>query len=72
MDLLLEVLPVEDVGHPGERIGSVEDNGGELPRPGEGIDEEDVEGKGDGAVVHAVGVFQINSAVFDVVAGVEK
>lgn len=72
MDLLLEVLPVEHVGHPGEAAREVEEDLGELPGPAEGIDEEDVECEGDEGVVHNVGVLEVNSAVLDVVAGVKE
>ena len=72
VDLLLEVLPVEHVGHPGEAAREVEEDLGELPGPAEGIDEEDVECEGDEGVVHNVGVLEVNSAVLDVVAGVKE
>ena len=72
VDLLLEVLPVEDVGEPGEGITHIEDDGGQLPGPAEGVNEEDVVGEGDEGVVHAVWVLQVNRAVLDVIAGVQE
>ena len=42
VDLLLEVLPVEDVREPKEGVAQIEDHGGHLPRPGKRVDEEDV------------------------------
>ena len=43
-----------------------------MPAPAEGIDEENVVGEGNHGVVHDVGVFQVDGAVLDVVAGVEE
>jgi len=71
VDLLVEALPVEDVGHPGQTVGHVEEGQGDLPGPEEGVDEEHVPRKGHQTVVHAVGVLEVNDGVLDVVAGEE-
>ena len=72
VDFLVEALPVEDVGHPGERVGQVEEWQRDLPRPEEGVHEEDVPAEGHEAVVHDVGVLEIDGRMLDVVARVEK
>ena len=46
MDFLVEALPVEYVGHPGERVSHVEEGQRHLPSPEEWVDEEDVPGEG--------------------------
>ena len=61
MDFLVEALPVEYVGHPGERVSHVEEGQRHLPSPEEWVDEEDVPGEGHQAVVHDVGVLQVHS-----------
>ena len=60
MDLLVQALPVEDVRHPGQGVRSVEERKGDLPRPEERVDEEDVPGEGHEAIVEAVGVLEVN------------
>lgn len=45
MDLLVKTLPVHNMGHPGETVGCIEEGQGDLPRPEEGVHEEDVPGK---------------------------
>lgn len=72
VDLLLKVLPVENVGHPGESVRSVEEHRSELPRPSEGIDEESVVCQGDESVIHYVRVLQVDCAVLNVVARVDE
>lgn len=68
MDLLLEVLPVEYVWQPAETARKIEDDLGELPRPGEGIDEEDIEGEGDEGIVHHIRILEVNSTILNVIA----
>jgi len=58
---LVQVFPVEHVGHPGETVGSVEDSQRELPRHVEGVHEEQVPREGNGSVVHAVRVLEVDS-----------
>ena len=72
VDLLLQVLPVENVGQPREGIAQVEDHARQLPRPPKGVNEEDVVGKRDEGVIHAIRVLQVHCAVLDVIAGVEE
>ena len=72
VDLPLQVFPVEGVREPGEAVEEVESDGLQLPTPAERIDEEHVPREGNHAVVHAVGVLQVDGAVLDVVAGEEK
>ena len=72
VDFLVEALPVEDVGHPGERVGQVEERQCDLPRPEEGVHEEDVPAEGHEAVVHDVGILEVHRRMLDVVARVEK
>ena len=72
MDFLVQALPVEDVGHPGEGVCCVEERQSDLPRPHEGVHEEDVPGERHQAIVHAVGVLEVDGRVLDVVARVEK
>jgi len=72
VDLSFQVLPVEHVGKPGESVAQIEDHGGDLPGPGEGVHEEKVVGQGDEGVVHHVGVLQVHCAVFYVIARVQK
>ena len=43
-----------------------------MPRPGEGVDEEYVVSQRDEGIVHNIGVFQVDSAVFYVIARVQK
>lgn len=43
-----------------------------MPRHAKGIHEEQVPGKGDGGVVHAVGVLEVDGRVLDVVARIQK
>jgi hypothetical protein len=42
VDFLIEVFPVENMGHPSKGVCTVEEHGEELPRPAEGVDEEQV------------------------------
>lgn len=72
MDLLLEVLPIEDMGEPGEASADIEEDLGQLPGPAEGVDEEDVPGQGDQGVIDHVGVLKVDGRVLDVVAGVDQ
>ena len=57
---------------PGETIEEVEQDGCDLPAPGEGIDKEDVPTEWNEGVVHNVGVLQVDDGVLDVVAGVDQ
>ena len=72
VDLLVEVFPVEDVGEPGEAVRAVEEGKSDVPVPHEGVHKEDVPTEGHEAVVHAVGVLEVDRRVLDVVARVEK
>ena len=42
MDLLIEMLPVHNMGHPCEPVAQIEETESELPRKGEGVDKEHV------------------------------
>ena len=72
VDFLVKALPVEHVGHPGERICHVEEGQSDLPGPEERIDEEDVPGEGHQAVIHDVWVLKIDCRMLDIVARVEE
>ena len=72
VDFLVQVLPVEHVGQPGEAVREVEEAERELPRHAEGVHEEEVPRDGNRAVEQAVGVLEVHSRVLDVVARVEQ
>ena len=60
MDFLVEGLPVENVGHPGKRVGAVQEGQSNLPGPHEWVHEEEVPREGHQAVVHAVWVLKVD------------
>ena len=70
VDLLVETLPVHDVRHPGEAGSTIEEWQGDLPGPEEGVDEEDVPREGHEAIIKAVGVFEVDSGVLNIVTRV--
>ena len=72
MDFLVKALPVHDVRHPGQRVGKVEEAESDLPRPVERVDEEQVPTEGHRAIVQAVGIFEVDGRVFDIIAAVEQ
>lgn len=72
VELLVQVLPVECVGHPGEAIGHIEESESKLPAHTERVAEENVPGEGNQTVVHDVRVLEIDGRVFDVIARVEQ
>jgi len=72
VDFLVKTLPVEDVGHPCQRIGSIEEGQGDLPGPEEGVDEEDVPGHRHEAIVQTVRILHVDSRMLDVIARVDE
>lgn len=72
MNLLIEMFPIEHVGHPSIGVEEVEGSTSYIPTPREWINKEDIPGEGDKHIIHAVGVLQIDSAMLDVVAGVDQ
>ena len=72
VELLVQVLPVECVGHPCKAIGQIEERKGKLPAHPERVHEENVPRQGNQTIVHAVRVLEIDGRVFDVVAGIEQ
>ena len=44
MDLFVKALPIHDMGHPSETLGGIKNRKGDLPRPEEWIDDENVPG----------------------------
>ena len=72
VDFLVERLPVQDVGHPCDRVCQVKERKGDLPRPEEWVDEEHVPGEWHQAIIHAVGVLEVDGGVLNVVARVQK
>ena len=60
MDLLVQALPVEHVGHPGETVREVQEGERHLPGPVEGVHEEDVPREWHQTVVHAVWVLEVD------------
>lgn len=69
---LIKVLPVESVGQPSQGVAQIEEGESELPAHAEGVHEEDIPGEGHQAVVHDVGVLQIDLRVSYVIARVEE
>ena len=72
MELLVERLPVHNVRHPGEAVHGVEDGEGELPGHVEGVDEEQVPGKGNSSIIHAVRILEVNGGVLDIVTAIQQ
>ena len=60
------------MGHPCQTVSQVEETEGELPGHGEWVDEEEVPGEGYEAIIHAVGVLEVDDGVLDVVAREEQ
>ena len=60
MQLLVQMFPVECMGHPGKAIGQIEERKSKLPAHSEGVAEENVPGEGNKAVVHDVRVLEID------------
>ena len=60
------------MGHPGERVSQVEEGASDLPRPHERVHEEEVPGERHQAIIHAVGVLEVDRRVLNVVATIEQ
>lgn len=72
MQLLVEMFPVQDMRHPSKTGTSIEECQSELPRHHEGVDKEEVPRERDKAIVHYVGIFEVDLGVLHIVTGEEK
>ena len=60
MKLLVQVFPVQSMGHPRQGIGQIKAGQCELPAHRERIDKKEIPRKRDQTVIHTVGILKVH------------
>jgi len=66
------MLPIENMRHPSNTISEIEQAESHMPCPREWIDKENVVSKRNHSIIHYIRIFQVDSAILDVIARVDK